>query len=202
MRIKEEPGWRRGKPPGRLDDLVPSAVIQAEIHLHIVIFTLFLGPVAQSLQLRAELRQVTKEAEADTVLLHIPQGFLQIPAQQLHNARHLVGRSLPVLRGEGVHRQVLHTQGAAVIGDAPEGLRAGGVTGGAGQTPLLCPASVAIHDDGNMAGRCQILRKCQNKHLFLNHNMRSLGALCAPNDWEIRETSVLFLLLPAQHPPA
>ena len=155
------------KPPGGLHNLIPSAVIQAEIHLHIVVFTLLLRPVAQSLQFRAEFCQVPEEAESDPVFLHIPQGFLQIPAQQLHNARHFLRRTLPVLRGEGVYRQILHTQCAAVIGNAPEGFGPRGVTGGAGQTPLFRPASIAIHDDGNVPGWFGFFRKCQNEHLFL-----------------------------------
>ena len=148
-----------------MDNLIPPAVVQAEIHLHVVVLRAAFRIVAERLQLRAETGQVAKKAEFYPVLFHVPQRLFQIPAQQLHDSRHFFRRALPVLRGKGVHRQVFHAQGAAVVGDPPEGFRACGVTGGAGQTPLLCPAAVAVHDDGNMPGRGRVLRKCHKAPL-------------------------------------
>ena len=154
------------KGPGCPDDLVPAAVVQAEIDLDLVVGAgAFLRLPAQLLQVRGQLAQVAEEAEADVVLLHIRQSFLQIAAQQTHDAGHLLSAALPVFRGEGVDRQVLDAQGAAVIGDFAEGFRTGGMAGGPGQAPVLGPAAIAVHDDGNVPGRGQIFVFRHRKYL-------------------------------------
>ena len=59
-----------------------------------------------------------------------------------------------------------------MVSNAAEGLRTSLMSGGARQSPLLGPAAVAIHNDGDMLGDILLLRfrKCHAKHLFLHNS--------------------------------
>ena len=85
--------------------------------------------------------------------LHLVDGLVQIFFKQAHDGLHLVRRALPVFRGEGVDRQILHADGLTVGRAAAEGLAAGRVTGSARKAALLCPAAIAVHNDGDVARR-------------------------------------------------
>ena len=84
------------------------------------------------------------------VALHLVDGLVQIFFKQGHDGLHLVRRALPVFRGERVDRQVFNTEVLAVGRDAAERLRACRVAHFARQSALFCPATVAVHDDGDM----------------------------------------------------
>ena len=91
-----------------MDNFIPPAVVQAEVHLHVVFLRAAFRIVAERLQLRAETGQVAEKSEFYPVFFHVPQRLFQIPAQQFHDSRHFLRRTFPVLRGKGVHRQVFH----------------------------------------------------------------------------------------------
>ena len=87
------------------------------------------------------------------VPLHGVHRLQKVLFQKGHDGGDLRLGPLPVLRGEGVDRQVLHADVLAVGGDAAEGLRPCLVAGGAGKALPCGPAAVAVHDDGDMPGQ-------------------------------------------------
>ena len=112
----------------------------------------FIGAVHQGLKLRRDGGQVPQKAQADLIALHRVDGLQHILLQKAHNDPHLVGGTLPVLRREGVHRQVFHPQILAIGGDLAEGLGPYFMSGSARQAALLRPTTVAVHDDGYVSG--------------------------------------------------
>ena len=55
---------------------------------------------------RVEARRVADDLEADAVLVQLGDFLLQRAQEQLHQDRHFVGRTAPVLAGEREQRQV------------------------------------------------------------------------------------------------
>ena len=77
------PGHSLCKLASSLDDLVPAAVVQTEVHLDLMIVSgTELCIPAQLLQAGGQLGQVPKEYKMHPVLLHIPECLLQVPAQE------------------------------------------------------------------------------------------------------------------------
>ncbi len=72
-----------------------------------------------------------------------------------------------VEKGEGIDGQVFDAQIVAVGGNAAEGLGAGLMARISLEAPLLGPAAVAIHDDGDVLGYGQFFRKCHKQASFL-----------------------------------
>src|SRR5262249_23662505 len=64
---------------------------------------------------------------------------------------HFLLRSTPVLARESEDREVLHAFADARLHDLAHGLHAFPVAADARQEPLLRPAPVAVHDDGDVA---------------------------------------------------
>src|SRR5699024_7898104 len=90
--------------------------------------------------------------------LHRLHGLAQVLAEQVHDRLDLLARALPVLRREGVDRQILNAYVLAVGGDSAESLRPRGVARRPGKAALFCPPAVAVQYDGNVAGEPDILR--------------------------------------------
>jgi hypothetical protein len=57
-------------------------------------------------------------------------------------------------------------QTSAGFDDGPRGFHTGAVSGDARQMPALCPAAVAIHDYGNMAGQAFRIEPFKQVRLF------------------------------------
>lgn len=144
-------GALRGKALRRTDDLIAAAVVQAEIHLYALVFLrAFHSLLRLTPQLRRQARQVAEKAESHTVAVHVADCLAEVFLQQVHNGVHLVLRALPVLRGEGVDRQVLQADALGIICDRAERLRARLMSCRTRQATLLCPTAVAVHDDGDV----------------------------------------------------
>ena len=174
-----------GEAPGRPQDLVPAAVVQADVCLEAILGQMLrdlVGLIGQGPELRGDGRHVPEEVEPDMVPLHAVHCLQQVLLEKRHDGGDLRLRALPVLRGEGVDREVLDADVLAVRCDAAEGLGSHLVSRGAGQAPLGGPAAVAIHDNGNVTGRSQLLcfrfyflfclKQRQCAHLFLNFSKR------------------------------
>ena len=134
------------------------AVIDGDIQNHPV----FMGGGSLRLldepaDVRRERLPVADKAGADVFVLKIPQGFLEVVTEQVHDGVHLFGRPPPVFGGEGVDRQIPDALLLAVFGDFPEHLGAGDVSGLAGQPPLLRPTTVPIHNNPHMSGNMHVL---------------------------------------------
>src|SRR5713101_5407827 len=74
----------------------------------------------------------------------------QILVQQAQDAVHFRGRTLPVGRGEGEERERPDAETRRGFYNAANGVRAGAVSGGAGQPARDSPAAVAVGDDGHV----------------------------------------------------
>ena len=143
-----------------MENLVAPAVVDAEVELAAVVMAALLARVAHELlQAGAEGRELAEEVHADAVLLHDLDGLDDIALEDVHDRMDLVVRALPVLGGKGVERKILDADVLAVIGDFAHGLGADGVAGGAGQTALFCPASVAVEDDGDMTRQTRGIKR-------------------------------------------
>ena len=112
-----------------------------------------IGLMGQGPELRGDGRHVPEEVEPDVVPLHAVHCLQQVLLEKRHDGGDLRLRALPVLRGEGVDREVLDADVLAVRRDAAEGLGSHLVSRGAGQAPLGGPAAIAIHDNGNVTGQ-------------------------------------------------
>jgi hypothetical protein len=102
-------------------------------------------------------------SQADVVLVQFLDLGPQIEFQQMHQGGDFGPWPVPVLTGERVERQVLHAELAAGAHDGADAVRTAPVPFHARQAALLGPASVAVHDDGdvlrNLLGRGAAHRK-------------------------------------------
>ena len=118
------------------------------------------GVVAgQSFRLRQLTRDLSPEtgpvayaAKANPLLMQFRDLGTEIMPQQTGQVRHLLAGPAPVLTAECIQRQPFHTAGNRRLDRAAYRLRAGPVPGHAWQVPRLCPATIAVHDDGNVSG--------------------------------------------------
>src|SRR5512143_4051658 len=70
----------------------------------------------------------------------------------MHQRLHLTGGTLPILRGKRVEGQDLNLQLAASLDNFAHGFHPFTVAVDTFQATGTRPASIAIHDDGNMSG--------------------------------------------------
>ena len=70
----------------------------------------------------------------------------------VHDERDLGGRALPILGGEGVDAQVTHARVDRAGNRIHEGILPRPMPLGAGQAAAVGPASVAVHDEGDVRG--------------------------------------------------
>ena len=143
---------------GSTDNLIPATVIQRKIHLNIIFLRPSLRVQAELSQLRRQAAQITEETEPNPVLIHIRQSLHKIAVQELHDTGHFLLGTTPVFCGKRINRQILHADGSAIIGNPSEALRSGSVSCGSREPSFFGPASISIHNDGNMSGGRQLIR--------------------------------------------
>ena len=85
------------------------------------------------------------ETDADSLLVQVVTVPSEDALVEVHEITHLVRRPPPVLRGEGEHREPAHAELERSVDGVEHRLLAGGVTFGARQAALACPAAVAVH---------------------------------------------------------
>ena len=101
----------------------------------------------------------TQELHLDVVGVDLVTPGEEEPLVEVHEEPDLVERPLPVLRRERVHREPANAGGVRAPDRVHERLLTGGMAVGAGQTALLGPSPVAVHDNRHMArdiGRVQV----------------------------------------------
>src|SRR2546425_6612600 len=76
---------------------------------------------------------------------------MQVIAQQVHQARALVRRTLPVLGRERVEGERAQAKAARGARPLPHGIASAAMTFQPRQPPLLRPAAISVHDDAHMA---------------------------------------------------
>src|SRR5439155_20532215 len=95
--------------------------------------------------------------EADMVAHQPPERAGEVATQEGHEPVHLARRALPVLGREGVQGEVADTELAAHLDDGAHGVLPHPMPLEAREAALLCPAPVAVHDDGHVARQvCRI----------------------------------------------
>ena len=114
-------------------------------------------------------------AQAD-VVLH-KELVLKAREQEAHERGHLVGGAVPVFGGKGVERQEAHTEVGGGRCDFAHGFHAFLVAHAAVLSTCLCPASVAVHDDGHVGGdafRIDLLFQCHSDDGVVRPRAQSL----------------------------
>src|SRR6202030_1176321 len=141
------------EPTRRARNLLPRAVIEGDDQRESVIAA---GQVFRLLQQPAnigiEIVAFADDADADIVLVQIDQIVADEAAQQPEQIADFRRRARPVFRAEGENRQ---DGNAELVGRAhrlAQGLDAAAMPLHARQAAAGGPASIAIHDDGDMAG--------------------------------------------------
>jgi hypothetical protein len=104
----------------------------------------------QRLQFRRESRAVAHNAQADPVFVQLADFLLQGFHEQLHEQRDFFDGSAPIFRTEGEQGQVLDAEFQTLTYGAAYDFYPLPVTGEAWQQTALRPASIAIHNDGDM----------------------------------------------------
>jgi hypothetical protein len=97
--------------------------------------------------------EVAVHVHLDALPLELRRLALHVCLQQTHERVHLALRAIPVLGGEGEQREDGHAGLDAPFDDLADRRHAGGVTLVARQAAGARPATVAVHDDGDVAGQ-------------------------------------------------
>ena len=111
----------------------------------------FFGRLDQLNQLFIKTRQVTDDAQANTVAMQLHHFIFQHMHEQLHEEFDLILGTPPVFATEREQRQVLHAAFRASAHAGTHRFDAALVTGDTRQKTLFRPAPVAIHDDSDVA---------------------------------------------------
>ena len=109
-----------------------------------------LGIMDKLHQFRFEARQVSDHPEADAVLVQLAHFLFKSPDKQLHKERYFFGGAPPVLTAEREQRQIFDAEPVTGAHRAAHRLDPALMAGDARQEALLGPASIAIHDDGDV----------------------------------------------------
>ena len=142
---------------GSPEDLVPSAVIDGDLEVQTVIVLscfLQLGDPVPNILIQSGL--LSQHPHTHAVLFRRLQTGLHIVSQQLHQRVHLVLGTIPVLRGESIHRQVLDPHPVGFLTDDLHCLGALHMAVVSGHSLCLCPSAVAVQDNGNVTGHLQL----------------------------------------------
>lgn len=82
--------------------------------------------------------------------------FLQIAAKQLHKPIHFFSGAFPVFRGKSIYCQIFHAQIFNIIADLLQIGAALNMSIATRQSLCLCPAAIAVQNNGNMIGYVHI----------------------------------------------
>ena len=121
--------------------------------------------------LRRKTRTFAHKVQAHAVLLELGHFTAQRQREQLHEARHLVCRAVPVFGREGVQRQALQLGRLKRAHQPAHCLYTALMADRARQAPFLGPAAIAIHDDGDMSG-ARLVQACSLRSRSRNHCVR------------------------------
>ena len=99
---------------------------------------------------RVELPPTAQNVEPDAVLLQGVEFAAQVLLEQVHQRPDLVAGPLPVLGRESVEGQHLEAEFSARLDHVPHRRRTFTMALDPHPAALLSPATVAVHDDGNV----------------------------------------------------
>ena len=163
---------------GRPHDFRPAAVIHGHVQGHAgVVGGFLLNLIHQFLVARLQ-RCAVAQKHHPVVLFFVVEGLDKVFAEQAHNRPHLFDRAAPVFGGESVKIHRFYADLIAIAGDVLKDLRTFFVAGGAGQTPLFCPAAVAVHNNADTQALSELFRLCHTD-LLLSARAAARPGLCA-----------------------
>src|SRR5699024_6998663 len=140
-----------GKFPYSAQNLVPAAVIQRNLEEQLVII---FGKVLQLsyfiLDILVKSRYVSDHFYPHFVLLSTFHTFLQIAAEQLHQAVYFFPGSFPVLSGKSVNCKIFYSQIFDIVADAFQIGAAFYMAIASGHPFRLRPSAVSIQNNGDM----------------------------------------------------
>ena len=157
----------------RVRDFGATTIVQAEHHVDGLVV---LGFLLRHFQLVddgfPQLRTAAGPAHAHAPLVHLIDTTVDDVTREAHKETHFLRRTLPILRGERVQRQVAHARFDGA-GDGVEHHRFGRLMAvGADESALLGPTAVAVHDHADVA---------RNLVLWKIGNDRRVGKRCRRN---------------------
>src|SRR5437870_7069479 len=128
------------------------AVVESERQNHAgVARSLLARPFHFFLHRRGKLVLSPDILQADVVLVQSGDFLFQVAGEQLHQEIHFgFGAALPVLLGKGVKRERGNADAGGALNRVADGGDPGTMSGDAGEVTLARPASVAVHDDGDV----------------------------------------------------
>ena len=97
-----------------------------------------------------QIRQAADRLQPNVFFHQLRRLFLQETLEQVHQCENFALRALPVFRGKGIESEELDPQIAAAFDAGAHRVGAFLVALDPGQSALLRPAAVAIHDDGDV----------------------------------------------------
>src|SRR5690242_11871657 len=99
-----------------------------------------------------ELRQITDNLEANSILMQFAHLLFQYMHEELHQECDLVRRPAPIFATERKQGEIFNAAVHARPDRSANRFDAALVASHAWQESFFCPPSVAIHDDGNVPG--------------------------------------------------
>ena len=127
--------------------LPSTAVVQSRDSCHTCIVGCIGHTILQTFS--GVLRQSSDVSyQAESYIIFHEYLIFQLGGDKIHQSFHLRFWAIPVLCGECIHGQVLHSQSRTFWGDACYRLHALNMPCWARQSFLLGPSSVTIHDNG------------------------------------------------------
>ena len=143
---------RREIPARRLRDVPASAVIRGdgEREPRVACRERFAGgdEIAYA---PVEARRVADDLEADAVGMQLRDLLLERTREEIHQDRDFIGGPAPVLAREREERQVFDALLDCRTHRGAHRFDALAMSGDAREQPLVRPAAVAVHDDGDMS---------------------------------------------------
>ena len=162
----------RQMPRGARDLLAP-AVADREQNRHAVVVARAAFDFAQLVEnVGREPAQIADGAEPDAVAHHTRHFAAQIALEKPHQSVYFPARSLPVLARKRIQGQVLDADLPRRLDDCAHGVLAPAVSLNPAQPACLGPATVAVHDDRDVAGK--IAARCR---FAGGHGVRPTGPL-------------------------
>jgi hypothetical protein len=137
-----------------MEDLFAATVRNGKQQLEVCILgCVFFALPKRSLNRFWKALEIAYGAQSDSVFAERLELCFEVVLEELHQALDFLGRTTPVLSRESEQREVTNSETAAFLDEHAYTLRTGSMAFRARKVPALSPASIPIHDDG------EVLRK-------------------------------------------
>ena len=136
-----------------IDDFRAAAVVEGDRENHAAVARGgFRGFAGIFLDGQGKFFGASEETQADIVSLKERHFFANVLAKELHKEFDFGSGAAPVFHGESIEGERFDVKTRASFDGGARGFRACAMSGDTGQMTLLCPATVAVHDHGDVPG--------------------------------------------------